>query len=212
MAKSVQTHSARDRLLDAAFTVIRTKGLAATSVDELCQTAGVTKGAFFHHFRSKEDLAVRAAEHWSMVTGQLFAAAPYHQPADPLDRLLAYLDFRSSILSDELPMFTCLVGTMVQEAYDTNPAIREACSRSIIDHAATLEADIAAAIEKYGVTGATATSLALHTQAVLQGGFILAKATGGKEPAAESIEHLKRYIRLLFGLEARTRAGAAGTS
>ncbi|MEG3806665.1 hypothetical protein DBT53_002665 [Aerococcus mictus] len=40
--------------------------------------------------------------------------------------------------------------------------------------------------------------LRLHTQAVLQGGFILAKAGDGAEFASESIAHLKRYIELLF--------------
>ena len=44
----------------------------------------------------------------------------------------------------------------------------------------------------------TAASLALHTQAVLQGAFILAKATGGAEAAADSIDHLRRYVELLF--------------
>jgi len=50
----------------------------------------------------------------------------------------------------------------------------------------------------HGVTCCTPRSLALHTQAVLQGGFILAKAAGGPELAADSIAHLKRYLRLLF--------------
>ena len=64
--------TARARLLDAAVQVIRTKGLSATSVDDLCAAAGVTKGAFFHHFESKQALAVAAAEYWSLTTGALF--------------------------------------------------------------------------------------------------------------------------------------------
>jgi len=44
----------RTKLLDAALTVIRMKGYSATSVEELCTTADVTKGAFFHHFRVSE--------------------------------------------------------------------------------------------------------------------------------------------------------------
>ena len=71
--------SARDKLLEAAFALIRAKGYSATTVDELCAAAGVTKGAFFHHFESKEALAVAAANHWSSITGALFAAAPYHR-------------------------------------------------------------------------------------------------------------------------------------
>jgi TetR/AcrR family transcriptional repressor of nem operon len=44
----------------------------------------------------------------------------------------------------------------------------------------------------------SAKGLALHTQAVLQGAFILAKANGGAQVAAESVEHLRRYVEQLF--------------
>jgi TetR/AcrR family transcriptional repressor of nem operon len=190
---------ARSKLLDAALMVIRAKGYSATTVDELCTAAGVTKGAFFHHFKSKDDLAVAAADHWSQVTAALFAAAPYHGHADPLDRVLGYVDFRKSLLQGDVPEFTCLVGTMVQESYETAPAIRDACDRSISSHAATLEADIQAAIDSRGLSpGWNARSLALHTQAVLQGAFILAKAKGSAAAAAESIDHLRRYLELLL--------------
>jgi TetR/AcrR family transcriptional repressor of nem operon len=197
-AEALRT-SAKDKLLDAALSMIRSKGYAATSVDDLCAKAGVTKGAFFHHFKSKDDLAVAAAGHWSETTGKLFAAAPYHAPADPLARVLGYLDFRKALLKGAVGEFTCLVGTMVQETYDSHPAIRDACARSIEEHAATIEADIAAAMKTCGMKGPwTARSLALHTQAVLQGAFILAKARNSAEAAAESIDHLRRYIEFLF--------------
>jgi len=198
MPSRAKRGTARDSLLDAALALIRRQGFAATSVDELCAEAGVTKGAFFHHFPSKEALAVAAAEHWNQSTGALFAAAPYHDPKDPLDRVIGYLEFRKALLQGGVPDFTCLLGTMVQEAYDHSDAIRQACDLGISSHAQTLEADIAAAMEAHGVTGTTAQSLALHTQAVIQGGFILAKAKGGAALTGETIDHLIRYIRLLF--------------
>jgi TetR/AcrR family transcriptional repressor of nem operon len=201
MAARQQKQSARGKILDAALTVIRAKGYTATTVDDLCAVSDVTKGAFFHHFKSKDDLAVAAADHWSEMTDGLFAAAPYHNHRDPLDRVLGYIDFRKSILTGTVPEFTCLVGTMVQETYDSHPAIRDACARSIRGHAEKIEADISAAIKAHGVKAEwTARSLALHTQAVLQGAFILAKATGGPKVAADSIDHLRRYIELLFSL------------
>ena len=195
----VRSAPARDKILSAAFSVIRTKGYSAASVDDLCTAAGVTKGAFFHHFESKDALGVAAAEHWSNVTGGFFAGAPYHQHTNPLERVLGYLDFRRDILQGELPEFTCLVGTMVQEVHQSSPAIAAACDASISGHAETIEADIAEAMNFHSIVATwTAKSLALHTQAVLQGAFILAKAKGGPAIAAESIDHLKRYIRLLF--------------
>jgi TetR/AcrR family transcriptional repressor of nem operon len=198
---------ARQKLLASALSLIRQKGYSSTSVDELCAEAGVTKGAFFHHFKSKDALAVAAANHWSQITGAFFESAPYHRQGDPLDRVLGYLDFRKALLKGEIAEFTCLVGTMVQELYDVSPDIRGACEASISGHAATLEPDIAAAMKRYRIrTPWTAASLALHTQAVLQGAFILAKATGDAAVAAASIDHLRRYIELLFQTTTRKRA------
>jgi TetR/AcrR family transcriptional repressor of nem operon len=201
---------ARQELLQAALGLIREQGYASTSVEKLCAQAGVTKGAFFHHFKSKEALAVAAANHWSEVTSAFFQAAPYHQHADPLERVLGYLDFRKAILKGEIAEYTCLVGTMVQEIYGTNPDIRAACEASISGHAAVLAADIAEAMRRYRIRDPwTAKSLALHTQAVLQGAFVMAKATGDAAIAAESIDHLRRYFELLFQSTKRKRNEAS---
>jgi TetR/AcrR family transcriptional repressor of nem operon len=194
------THpDARTRLLDAAMSVIRAQGYSATTVDDICGAAGLTKGAFFHHFKSKEDLAVAAAAHFSAMAESLFGGAPYRQLADPLDRLLGYIDFRAAIIDGPIPQFTCLLGTMVQEAYETHPAIRQACDTYIGVHAAGIAEDIEAAKALYA-PGATwsALSLALYTQAVLQGAFVLAKAKDGPEVARDCVSHLRRYIQSLF--------------
>lgn len=179
--------------------VIRAQGYSATTVDDICRAAGLTKGAFFHHFKSKEDLAVAAAQHFSEMAERLFAAAPYREFEDPLDRLLGYIDFRAAILAGPVPEFTCLLGTMVQEAYDTHPAIRRACDTYIGVHAAGVAEDIAAAKALYAPDAPwSAESLALYTQAVLQGAFILAKAKNGPEVARDCVSHLRRYIDSLF--------------
>jgi len=192
--------NARTRLLDAATKLVREKGFTATSVDDLCAAAGVTKGAFFHHFESKEALGVAAANNWAETTSALFADAPYHLPADPLDRVFAYLDFRRDLVSDEIAGFTCLVGTMVQEVHGTSPAIRNACKASIFGHSQSLVPDIAAAFAAHNVQDVEPIDLALHFQAVLQGGFILSKASGDPAHTRASVAHLKAYVAMLCGV------------
>lgn len=186
------------KLLNAAIEAVRENGFAATSVDDLCRRAGVTKGAFFHHFKTKEALGIAAARHWSTTTDALFTTAPYHLPADPLDRVLAYLEFRKSIIAGELAQFTCYLGTMVQETHGT-PSLREACQVGIAHHAETLEADIEAAIALYHPTHPIeASGLALHFQTVIQGAFVMAKAWNDPETARASLDHLIAYVTLLF--------------
>ncbi|HEY6064950.1 MAG TPA: TetR family transcriptional regulator C-terminal domain-containing protein, partial [Thermoanaerobaculia bacterium] len=119
--------------------------------------------------------------------------------ADPLERLLAYVDFRRAILQGGLPDFTCLLGTMVQEVYDTHPAIRTACERHISAHAAAVARDVADARATYAPDASwNPESLALFTQAVIQGAFVLAKAKHGPEVAAECLRHLRRYLETQF--------------
>ena len=192
-------HNSKTKLLDAAQNVFRAKGYAATTVDDICHAAGITKGSFFHHFASKQDLTIDAAAHWSTWTDALFAQAPYHQAADPRERVLGYVDFRSNIFDGDIPDFTCLLGTLVQETYATHPAIRAACDKAMSSHIAILSRDIEAAKKRYAPDAPwSAESVGYFIQGVLQGSFVFAKAKDGSAVARENLSHLRRYLESLF--------------
>ena len=189
----------RRKLLDAAMYVMRLKGYAATTVDDICKEAGLTKGSFFHHFASKEDLGIAAADHFATMAAGLFGTAPYRAHPDPVDRLLGYVDFRVAILQGRICDYTCLLGTFVQELYDTHPAIRAAAERNMRDHVAEIAKDVAEAKARYAPEAPwSAESVAFHMQAVLQGSLIYAKATLGTQIAVESLGHLRRYLEMLL--------------
>lgn len=190
---------ARARLIGAARSLVRHKGFAATSVDELCAAAGVTKGAFFHHFPSKEALGVALIDDWTDTTGAMFAAHPYNSLPDPLDRVFGYLDLRREILGQPIPEFSCVAGTTVQEAYETSPSMRDAAARSIASGVEHVRPHLAEALAAYPVPGVTAEGLAQQVQVAVQGGIILAKAMDDPAPARDAFDHLERYLRLLFG-------------
>lgn len=189
---------ARARLIEAARSLVRHRGFAATSVDDLCAAAGVTKGAFFHHFPSKEALGVALIDDWTETTGAMFAAHPYNSLPDPLDRVFAYIDLRRQILTQPVAEFSCVAGTSVQEAFETSPAMRAAAGRSLDSGFGHVRAHLAAALAAHPVPGVTADSLAQQFQVVVQGGIILAKAAGDAAPARAALDHLERYLRLLF--------------
>lgn len=206
-------HESKMRLLDATLKVVRTKGYSATRIEDVCAEAGLTKGSFFHHFKSKEDLALAAAAHWDAISVAAFASAPYHSVADPVSRLIAYVEFRKAILTGDLPDFTCFAGTIIQEAYRTHPDVSAACARSIDGQARALEAYIREAMRDHGIRGSwTPESLALHILAVIHGGFILAKAHESAAVAVDCLDHLRRYIELLFGEGRKPRAGRRAPS
>ncbi len=202
---ATEQHESKLRLLDAALDVIRSKGYAATTIDDICQEAAVTKGSFFHHFKSKDDLAVEAARHWSESTQSFFDNAEYHKAEDPLDRLLGYVDFRASILNGDAPCYTCLLGTLVQETYETHPAIRTACDEGLSAHIDALLPDIEAAKLRYAPEATwSAEGIGYFIQSVLQGAFIFAKVKQKPDTVRESLAHLRRYLQLLFSSDQQT--------
>ncbi len=173
--------SARLALLNATIGLVRKQGWSATSVDQLCAAA---------------------ARHWSDVTGPLFAKADYHQHVDPLDRIFGYIDFRAAIAKGPLEAFTCFAGTTVQEVFATSDPMRVACGASIEAHADKLAEDFRSAIALHPPRlPVTDESLAIYTQTVLQGGFVMAKARGDRAPLLEALAPLKNYLTLIFNKE-----------
>ncbi len=196
---STAAHDSKTQLLNAALQAIRAKGYAATTVEDICKQAGVTKGSFFHHFKSKDELALSATAHWEAMTESFFASAPYHKHSDPLERLLGYVAFRGAILTGELPDYTCLLGTLVQETYATHPDIRAACDRGMSRHIAALTRDIEAAKRRYAPKARwSPESVGYFIQTVLQGSFIFAKAKQSPEVVRDNLAHLSRYLKTLF--------------
>jgi TetR/AcrR family transcriptional regulator, transcriptional repressor for nem operon len=83
------------------------------------------------------------------------------------------VEFRGAILQGELPDYTCLLGTLVQETYATHPDIRAACDRSMSRHIAAIARDIVAAKKRYAPKAEwSPDSVGYFIQSVLRGSFV----------------------------------------
>lgn len=74
MAKQQRSEETRSRILTAAVDCFSREGYDATGVAEICSAAGVSKGAFYHHFPSKQALFVELLDSWLARMDGQFAA------------------------------------------------------------------------------------------------------------------------------------------
>ena len=186
------------KILDAAESLVLKRGYSATTVDEVCGTAGVTKGSFFHYFPSKEALGKELISRFSCRTGQNWQQACCGG-ADPLERLYARLDYMKAAADD--PAFKgCLVGTVTQEVSGDNGELRHLCARSFEEAVSTLEQDLTEARALYAPRSKVKPAeLARFMLSVLQGSFVLMKAGKDRSVVRQNAEILKGYLRTIFG-------------
>src|SRR6185437_5601698 len=93
VTKTTELPATKRKLVDSGVKLMRLKGFNATTVDDICRAAEVTKGAFFHYFKSKDELAKAAAQRFHERKAQEFHDAPFRKLSDPLDRVFGRLDF-----------------------------------------------------------------------------------------------------------------------
>jgi len=183
----------REKLIKAATELIRRKGYTATTIDHICKHSGVTKGAFFHHFKSKEDLVEASLLAWDCQAASMVAAAPFQTTKDARKRVLGYMDFYAGLFDDPKVLKSCLAGTTAQEISDTNPALRKAanvCFQNGQKRFQSLLDDACKASRKRVDTAA----LAALWSATLQGSFILSKASQDGAVIRRNLEHVKQYV------------------
>lgn len=139
----------RERLVGAAVSLMLRRGYAATSVDDICAEAGVTKGSFFHHFESKEALGRAAVEWWGAFGTALYAEAWKDEGLDPFDQIRRFFGIMIGFTEREDQVCTCMVGMMSQELAQTHPTMREECARQLELWTANCAALLAAAKAKH---------------------------------------------------------------
>ncbi len=174
------------------------KGYVAATVDEICSAAGVTKGSFFHYFRSKEELGKVLLERFARKQEGAFAEA-CAAIEDPLDRIYCMID--CAIESFRNPdMKGCLVGTFAQEISETHPELRAVCQCSFERFAAGMGEAFAAAKALHAPEASfDAASLGTCFLSLAQGSMLLLKTTGERAALAQNLVHFKQYVQSLYG-------------
>ena len=196
----------RKRILDGAERLILEQGFAATSVDAVLAEAGASKGAFFHHFPTKNHLARALVERYAagdIEHLEVFMTQAEAESDDPAEQLVAFIrlfEEASDQIVAEQP--SCLYVSFIYERqlFDdgTNDVIvdtvlawrkrlREKLEAAAAVHPPQLDVDLSSLADLVFVT--------------FEGAFVLVRTLGDPSQMRRHLEHLRSYVTLLFGLQ-----------
>ena len=200
----------RERILDSAQALILDHGFAATTVDAVVGRAGITKGAFFHHFASKSDLALALAERYARLDrehlGEMKAKAQA-MASDPLDQLLALLSlYEAEFDAMDVPFPGCLFASYIYESKLFDAATHEVLRESILFWRREMRQWLERVMEVHPPRiPVHLDSLADQVYAVSEGAFVMTKTLDDRSLLARQVRHLRNYLQLLFAERPATR-------
>ncbi len=187
----------RSALIDAMRRVALAKGFPATTVDEICERAGVTKGSFYHHFASKDDLGVAALESYFEDVVAAFTQGAWTAEDDPVARLHAFVAHAGEVCVGPVMTYGCLIGSFALDLAESWPEVRPrlaAMFGALRDFVANLVGEAAAA------RGADIDHAQFGDQflAVVEGSIVLAKAHADPAMPQRQMALLGQHLALLL--------------
>ncbi len=196
----------RAKLIGAMRELSLTKGYPATTVDEVCEAAEVSKGSFYHHFGTKEDIGHAALDQYfdELLVGLTdegdVAGAAGVGSLSALARLEAFLERASRVCSGPLLVNGCMLGSFALDLAETHPAVRVR-----LDEQFTALANyVAELIEAAGVEAdieLPSPALAQQFLAIIEGSIVLAKAHNDRQILPTSLDLFAQHLNLLLNQE-----------
>lgn len=100
-----RSEETRARILEAAVKQFSIAGYNKTSVDEICEKAGISKGAFYHHFKTKQELFLALLDGWLAILDQAIETTKNQPVPETFQKLVEYFPYIFESAGDNLPMF-----------------------------------------------------------------------------------------------------------
>lgn len=192
----------KEKILDAAQELMIAKGFVATTLDEVCEASGVSKGCLFYYFKNKEDLGRATLERYVGKIAEMKQGALSQikdEEIDPLERVFNYVDFMIAMVQKSGSKGGCLIGTFAQEISQTHPQLREVCQEGFTQIAQSVIEDLEEAKIKYKLKKSVNTqSLANFFVSIAQGSMLLVKTHQNTDIFVNNLEYFKQHLKFIF--------------
>ena len=183
----------RKKILDDAAELFRTKGFGATSIKDLLDATGVTKGSLYFHFPGKDDLALEyLRQEGERFMAFIEAGLEGHTAVEKIDHFL-----HKALAYHRGTGFVggCLFGNTALETSDTSPAFAELTAEIFAQWKRKLAAVIAQAQTDGSIQPAhRAEDVAEFIIAVLEGGIMQSRLQKTERPMKNCIRTLRLML------------------
>ena len=193
----------RNRIMDIAQAMVLDVGLAGTSVEKVIEGAGVTKGTFFYHFKTKHDLAAALIERYADQDEHHFADAMLKAEQlarDPLQQLLIFVGLFIEMTEQlEEPFPGCLYASYCYQSGAISSQSMAQVERMMHFWRERLTEKVQAVIEQNQPRIPVEThQVADHVLTTFEGAFILSKVMKEPKLASEQLVQCRNYLELLL--------------
>jgi TetR/AcrR family transcriptional regulator, transcriptional repressor for nem operon len=202
--KQPRALATRESITRAAAQLLALKGYHDTTLEEVRRAAGVTTGAFFHHFTSKEDLGFAVLdshmERRRQELDQLEQDLPAPRNDDPLARVFRRLDAIAGMVASRAHRKGgCIIGNLSTALSDTHEGFRRRLAACFDEMALEFKPHLDAAVRMSGRgAGVDAWALARYIVAVIEGSIMLARTQRDTRGMAGNFEMLKDYLKQIL--------------
>jgi AcrR family transcriptional regulator len=178
------------------------KGFAGTSLDEIIAASNITKGGFFYHFNSKDDLAVHLMLKYQRDDAAFFNALfdrADELTEDPLQQMLIFLKLLSEAMAEVQKNHPgCLVATFTSANQTVNQEVRDVTAECLLAWRELFREKLGRIKDKYP-NDIDIDTLADMLSTIIEGGIIVALALSDTRILVDQILQYRNHIRLLFG-------------
>ena len=191
----------REKILQAAANLIALKGYHDTKLEEVLDAAQVTKGAFFHHFRDREDLGFAVLD-WHMERRRKMLDAieqelPLAEPAEPLQRVFRRLDAIQEMVRRRGRLKGgCIIGNMSTALSDCHDGFRKRLAECFDEMAQEFQPHLeAAARHGRGTRRTNPSELARYIVTVIEGAIMQSRTLGAAKLLPLQFAFLKEHLK-----------------
>lgn len=205
-ARQSKGERTRENILDVAQGLLLEHGYGGMSVDQVIAGAGLTKGAFFYHFKSKNDLAMALLQRYVRMDDALLHSLMERSEKlsrDPLQQYLVFCGLLVEALQGlEQPHPGCLIASYTYQLELFDEATRQLVINGFAEWERVLGDKISTAMERHQSKVPVSHMTLVHNLlALFEGGLILGKLYKQPTALAEQVQQHKNYVELLFGLD-----------